>query len=140
MPGLPDDIAESEIDNITLRVTASATYLALAIDDPGTTGPTLDTLNEIVDDGYVRQPVTWDTPAVPEEGLYPVSDNSNQIIFGPFPSGMLEGAGFMVLVDAASGTVGKVRYSWALDQAGQADPGESLVVAPGAVSVGLGNA
>ena len=124
MSGLPDTFAGEVLDFITRRGGA-ATYLALLDSDPGT-DPVMVALPEIADAGYARQLVTFTdpmgAPLVVPEG----TESASALTFGPFPAGMSSGAAHVALVEALTGTTGKVRYVWTLDNVLLAAPGESV--------------
>jgi hypothetical protein len=102
-------------------------YLALLNGDPGS-NPTMTDIAtlEITDSGYARQLVRVSDPGVPTLASPPYVNNSALFIYGPFTVGMSVGATYAVLVDAASGTTGTVRYIWVLDSVVEAAAGESV--------------
>ena len=124
MPGLPRTFAGAVMDFVTARGGVT-TYLTLLNTDPGDDA-VMVSLPEIADAGYARQLVTYLDPLTDPLVVLPATSNVAMITFGPFPSGMAEGAAYVALVEAAIGTTGKVRYVWALDSLLQATPGESV--------------
>lgn len=110
-------------------VTSRKTYLALLLSEPTAT-TTLGTMDELEDDGYARQEVTWNAPT---EATPPASTNDGDIDFGPFvanPDPIVA----VALVSADEGTTGDFLGWW---DAGSLDsePGNILRIADGKLSL-----
>ena len=97
------------------------TYLALLSIDPGDDA-TMLTVTEITDAGYARQLVSYLAPYQSPRG----TSNSALFTYGPFSAGMASEATHAALVEASTGSTGKVRYVWSLDAALLAGVGESI--------------
>jgi len=108
-----------------------STYLLLLSEDPGN-DPVMTTLVEITDAGYARQLVTHVVPTLSPRG----TSNSALFTYGPFTAGMATGAAYAALVEAATGTTGKVRYVWGLDMVLQAGVGESVQFPAASLALG----
>jgi hypothetical protein len=112
-------------------------YLAMLNGDPGS-DPTMTDLAglEITDSGYARQLVRISDPNVPTLASPPSVNHAAIFIYGPFTVGMSGAATHVVLVDAATGTTGTVRYIWALDSVAEAAAGESVQFPADALALG----
>jgi hypothetical protein len=97
------------------------TWLACLSVDPGD-DPTMATIIEIADAGYARQPFTFTVPTLSPRG----TGNAALFTYGPFTAGTAAGVAYVALVEAATGSTGKVRYVWALDTVVQPGIGESI--------------
>lgn len=138
----PNAYASEVVDYITGRAvattTAKTTYIAALTADPGVT-TALVNMSEDTTPGYARQPVIWTVPAVPldpEQGDTPESSNVSDVAVGPYTAAMLDGVTHLALVDVASGTAGKIRLVWALDDIFVAGVGDSLLLPAGSIIVG----
>jgi hypothetical protein len=132
MATIPNNAGQAiALDAKTGRATQTArtVYLACLTAAPTAT-TTLATMSEVTTAGYSRQAVTWTAPS----GNPRVTSNSNAVTFGPF-SADPPSVGWVALVSAASGTVGDLIDAWAVDTARDGIPGDSLVVAAGALTL-----
>lgn len=132
MPGQPSTAgANIMLDALSGRATQTArtTYLVCLSSAPSDT-TTLATMAEITGSGMSRQSVTWGAPA----GDPSLTANTNTITFGPFgfdPASVTH----LALVSAASGTTGDFLWYWTADVAKDAASGDSITVAPAALSM-----
>lgn len=108
-------------------------YLALLFADP-TSATNISGLSEITTAGYARQPVTFTeaTAADPTE-----VQNDSVITFGPFSEDMSQAAGWLALVDVASGNSGQLIYVWTADLAQQVSASQSIQIAIGKLTMNL---
>lgn len=108
-------------------------YLALLFADP-TDAINISDLKEITTGGYARQSVTFS--AATEED--PTSVNNNAVVsFGPFTEDMSEAAGWLALVDVASGNSGQLLYVWEVALAQQVSASQSIQIAIGKLTMNL---
>lgn len=114
---------------------ASAMYIALATAQPG--GPDTATLatfagNEIDTAGYQRQAVTWCAPA----GDPSLISNDPELAFGPFTADPPE-VTHCFLCDTSIGTSGNVLAYWALEEARNAENGDTLYFSVGDLEISV---
>lgn len=135
--------ASEVIDYITGRAVATTTpkttYL-MGLTAPVGPTDTLATISEDNTPGYARQQIVWSVPAIPTDpaqGDQPVSSNAAEIAFGPYTAATANPITQVALVDAGSGTVGKIRWVWDLDESFSAAVGDTMLLPIGAVSYGL---
>jgi len=119
------------ITKVSGNTYTGSTYLVLLSEDPGDDA-TMASLVEIVDAGYARQLVSHLVPSQSPRG----TSNSALFTYGPFTAGMASGAAYAALVEAATGTTGKVRYVWMLDTVLQAAVGESIQFPAASLALG----
>lgn len=124
------------LDFLTARGTGTK-YAALVAAQPGV-GDTPANLVEITTAGYARQPVTFGVPAVPVDGSsdLPVTTNAAQVTFGPFTANMAVAATHIVLLDAASGTTGDIRYVWEIEEGYLGSANASLLLPANSMELG----
>ena len=119
------------ITKVSGNVYTGSTYLLLLSEDPGDDA-VMTSLVEITDAGYARQLVTHEVPTLSPRG----TSNSALFTYGPFTAGMVSGAAYAALVEAATGSTGKVRYVWALDTVLTAAVGESIQFPAASLALG----
>lgn len=131
--------ASEVVDYITGRAVATTaaktTYLMALTAPPGPTD-TLATVSEDNTAGYARQQIAWTVPAVPADGSEPTSSNAAQIAFGPYSAATANPITHIALVDVGSGTAGKIRWVWQLDDAFSAAINDSMLLPAGVVEFG----
>lgn len=119
------------ITKVSGNTYTGSTYLLLLSEDPGDDA-VMTSLVEITDAGYARQLVSHVVPTLSPRS----TSNSALFTYGPFTAGMASGAGYAALVEAATGTTGKVRYVWMLDTVMQAGIGESVQFPAASLALG----
>ena len=119
------------ITKVSGNTYTGSTYLLLLSEDPGDDA-VMASLVEITDAGYARQLVSHVVPTLSPRG----TTNSALFTYGPFTAGMASGAAYAALVEAATGTTGKVRYVWMLDTVLQAGVGESVQFPAASLALG----
>lgn len=119
------------ITQVSGNTYTGSTYLVLLSVDPGDDA-TMATISEITDAGYARQLVPYVVPSLSPRG----TANSALFTYGPFTAGMADGAAYAALVEAATGSTGKIRYVWMLDTVLQAGIGESIQFPAASLALG----
>lgn len=141
MPGeLANYGARISLDYVTGRAvevpSPIATYLALLTaipDEPAMVDAlTMALMAEVTTPGYARPLVTW-TPAT--NASPSTTGNVGLLSFGALTADMASPAVAVALVTTATGVAGEIRMWWQLDQPMQLLTGQTLQVAPGALTM-----
>lgn len=129
MPGqFADDGARTALE---AGVTTDGVWVALLTSAPSD-DTTMGTMDELVCDGYERQSVSWDAVSI-VDGKASVS-NGSAITFGPFTEDP-DNVTHCALV--SSDVTNKFVAYWELDTAKDADSGDSIEFAVGALTMTL---
>lgn len=108
----------------------SGFYLGLAYDSSIDDSATLEDINEVADDNYQRQAITFSDPAIDADGNS-VIVNANAIEFGPFSENLPDTIRSAFITDAPSGTEGKLIIAGPIENAWQPPRGGIVRFPPG---------
>jgi hypothetical protein len=111
----------------------ATTYLALLTAIP-TDDTTMAQLAEVTTAGYGRPTTAWTAATATSPST---TQNSGLLSFGALTADMVSPAVALALVTVATGTAGQIRMWWELDQPMQLLNGQTLQVAPGALTMSL---
>lgn len=112
-------------------VAAGNYYLALCTADP-TGSTTIAQLQEVTTAGYSRIQVQWNFAL----STFPSQiSNSNLLQWGPMTANMALAAQWVALVTVASGTVGYLLYTWAMNAPQQVLATQYLSIAASQVTI-----
>lgn len=123
------------LDYVTGRAvevaTPTTTYLALLTALP-TDDTTMAQLAEVTTAGYARPTVAWTAATATSPSS---AQNVGLLSFGALVADMVSPAVALALVTVATGTAGQIRLWWELDQPMQLLTGQTLQIAPGALTM-----
>lgn len=113
------------------NATVGTYFCLLQTDISGT--DTMATMTEDTTAGGGRVAVTWTAPA----GSPPTSSPSADVQFGPYTADMAAPVTVLALVDAASGTGGSIRRTFALNSSYQPKSGDFLTLSATDLALGI---
>lgn len=123
--------AVKEYNGVAWAAAPAQYFLALLTADP--TGAILiSDLTEVLTTGYARVACAF-TPA--PAALPAVISNSSLLTFGPMTANMAVAAQWAALVTVSSGTVGKLQYTWQLEEPQQVLATQEIAIAAGTLTI-----